>query len=305
MRGVPSAGMPLLVTLTALTTLACASAAAPYREYAIRFDGGAPARLDANPNDAELIQTTAWVMRERLELPFPATLKAYVYVNEATLVDGLITIAGETSGDAWDRGRFAAGVATRVGVFLRGDYLARLHLVGRVGLLAHELAHVSQRKLAEGGRTRAAQWILEGHADWVKFQVLDLLGYRSYAASREDIVHCVLAAATPIKLFPDLQALASTTRWIQSINQLGSAATYGQGFLAVDALVERYGSAKVVEFLGRFALDADPREHWRSVFPIPYRQFADEFRARLEGLARSTPSAGADSPAAPPPSSCR
>ena len=52
-----------------------------------------------------------------------------------------------------------------------------------------------------------------------------------------------------------------------------------------------YGSAKPLEYLGRFALDTDPREHWQQVFPISYRQFADEFR-RLEGQGRPTPAAG-------------
>jgi len=294
------------VLLIALAWPACSSLAGPYREYAIRFDGGAPPALDQNPSDAELIDAVARVMSGRLGLPFPATIKAYVYVNEATLVDGLIKIAGETSDEAWDRGRFAVGVATRGGVFLRGDYLARMHVVGRAALFAHELTHVSQRQLREGGRRQPAQWILEGHAEWVKFQVLDRLGYRSYTESRDDIVRCVVGAATPIKLFPDLQTLASNTRWTQSMNQLGSAATYGQAFLAVDGLVERYGSARLVEFLGRFALAADPREHWGKVFPISYRQFVDESRVRLEGLSRATPSsAGAGSPAASPPSSCR
>ena len=55
-------------------------------------------------------------------------------------------------------------------------------------IFAHELTHVSQRKLAEGGRGGAAQWILEGHADWVKVQVLDLLGFRPYRESRDEIV---------------------------------------------------------------------------------------------------------------------
>ena len=71
---------------------------------------------------------------------------------------------------------------------------------------------------------------------------------------------------------------------IRFSDQLGAPATYGQAFLAVDWLIERYGSAKLLEFLGRFALQAEPREHWRTVFPIPYRQFGDEFRSRLEGL---------------------
>jgi len=164
---------------------------------------------------------------------------------------------------------------------------------------------VSQRKLREGGRGQPAQWVLEGHADWVKGQVLDLLGYRPYAESRDETVRSVLGSRTPISLFPDLRALATNARWTQSTNQLGAPATYGQAFLAVDWLVERYGSARLVEFLGRFALDADPRGHWGTVFPIPYRQFGDDFRARLGGLGRPTSPAGAGSPAASPPSSSR
>jgi len=294
---------PIVVAM--LAAVACSSAAAPYREYEIRFDAPAPPSLDRSPSDGELIDAIAWLMRHRLDLPFPADIKAYVYVNEATFVDGLIKIGGEKIDDAWDRGRFASGVATRVGLFLRGDYLARTHLVGRAGLFAHELAHVSQSKLRAGGRGRPAQWILEGHADWVKFKVLDLLGYRPYAESRDTVVRAALGSTTPITFFPDLQALASSTAWTQSVNRLGSPATYGQAFLAVDWLVEQYGSAKLMEFLGRFALDADPRVHWGTVFPIPYRQFGDNFRARLNGLGRPTPPAGAGSPAASPPSSSR
>ena len=46
-----------------------------------------------------------------LELPLPPAIKAYVYVNQATLVEGLIKLAGDSDAEAWDRGRFAAGVA--------------------------------------------------------------------------------------------------------------------------------------------------------------------------------------------------
>ena len=269
----------------------CSALSGPYREYEIRFEGGDQPILGANPSDEELINATAWLIRHKLELPFPPAIKAYVYVNEATLVDGLIEVAGDTHDEAWDKGRYAAGVAARSGLFLRGDYVARMHLVARAGLFAHELAHVSQTQLRDGGRGRAAQWILEGHADWVKVRVLDLLRYRSYAESRDHIVRTVVGSPTPITLFPGLQELARNDAWVASTNKLGAPATYCQAFLAVDLLVERYGRAKVTEFLGRFALDSPPREHWAKVFPISYRQFVDEFRVRLENLAGSTPAA--------------
>jgi hypothetical protein len=267
----------------------CAALSGPYREYVIRFEGDDQPALGPSPSDEQLIDATAWLIRHKLELPFPPTIKAYVYVNEATLVDGLIKVAGDTHDEAWDKGRYAAGVSARSGLFLRGDYVARMHLVARAGLFAHELAHVSQTQLREGGRSRAAQWILEGHADWVKMRVLDLLHYRSYAESRDHVVRTVVGSSTPITLFPGLQTLARNSDWVAATNKLGATATYCQAFLAVDWLVERYGSAKVTEFLGRFALGSPPNEHWAQVFPIPYRQFVDEFRGRLENLGRATP----------------
>jgi hypothetical protein len=280
----------------------CAVLGGPYREYDIRFEQDAQPTLGASPSDDELINATAWLIRHKLELPFPPSIKAYVYVNQATLVDGLVKLAGDSTDEAWDRGRYAAGVAARSGLFLRGDYLAHMHLVGRAGLIAHELAHVSQARLREGGKGRAAQWILEGHADWVKVRVLDLLGYRSYAESRDHIVRTIVGSPTPIKLFADLRELGGNHAWVASTNKLGAAATYCQAFLAVDWLVERYGRAKLTEFLGRFALDSAPREHWAKVYPISYRQFLDEFRGRLQNLSGSTPSAAGGNLAALQPS---
>ncbi len=292
----------IVLALSAVLAAACSSVVAPYRQYEIRFDAPAMPPLGTSPSDSELIDSIAWLMRHRLDLPFPPDIKAYVYVNQATFVDGLIKIAGEKVDDAWDR-RNAFGVATGAGLLLRGDILARMNLAGRASLYAHELTHVSQGRLREGGRGRPAQWILEGHAEWVKFKVVDLLGYRAYAESRDLMVRA--ARESTGKFFPDLPALINNAAWTEATRRLGAMATYGQAFLAIDWLVEQYGSAKLLEYLGRFALDTDPREHWRTVFPIPYRQFVDEFRAWLEGLGRSTPPAGADSPAASPPSSSR
>src|SRR5258705_4658482 len=274
-----------------LGAVACSSTAAPYREYETRFEGAARPPLDESPSDEELIDAIAWLMSHQLDLPFPEAIKAYVYVNEATLVDGLVKIAGEKSDDAWDRGRFAAGVATRRGLFLRGDYLARMHLVGRAGLFAHELAHVSQSKLRDGGRGRAAQWILEGHADWVKVRVLDLLRYRSYAESREHIVRTIVGSPVPVKMFPPLQELSGNPAWVTATNKLGAPATYCQAFLAVDWLVQRYRSAKVTGVLGPFALESAPEEHWGKGFPIAYPPFLAGFRARLQNLAGPSPAA--------------
>src|SRR4030095_2237445 len=231
----------IALALSAMLARACSSLFAPYRQYDIRFDAPATSSLGESPSDSELIDSIAWLMRNRLDLPFPSGIKAYVCVNQAAFVEGLVKIAGETPEDAWEQ-RFAWGYASRAGLFLRGDYLARMNLVGRASLFAHELTHVSQNRLREGGRGRPAQWILEGHAEWVKFKVVDLLGYRAYAESRDIMMRAALGAT--ITFFPDLSALVTNAAWLESTRRLSAMATYGQAFLAVDWLHPRDGRAE-------------------------------------------------------------
>ena len=245
--------------------------------------------LGANPSDEELINVTAWLIRHKLELPFPPTIKAYVYVNEATMVDGLIKVAGDNHDEAWDKGRYAAGVAARSGLFLRGDYVARMHLVGRAGLFAHELAHVSQTQLREG-------WGARGAADPRRPRRMgqdpraDLLHYRRTLSRAISSCARSWARRRPSSCFPTCRSSPGTPTGCVHQNWARPHAL--PGVSAMDWLVERYGPATVTEFLGRFALDSPPRENWAKVFPISYRQFAEEFRVRLENLAGSTPSAG-------------
>lgn len=78
--------------------------------------------------------------------------------------------------------------------------------------------------------------------------------------------------------------LARGDQWTDAGIRLGSAATYGQSFLAVDWLVERYGIARLSEFNRRFSRNEDPRSHWSQIAPIRYSEFLTEFRARLEQL---------------------
>src|SRR2546425_6982118 len=88
-----------------------------------------------------------------------------------------------------------------------------------------------------------------------------------------------IGEASPLGKSPSDADLINAVAWTMS-NKLDLPFPVGTKAY----IYERYGSAKLLEFLGRFALQAEPREHWRTVFPIPYRQFGDEFRSRLEGL---------------------
>jgi hypothetical protein len=262
------------------------TAAQPCRPHLIRADGVAASTLGANATDAEIIDVVAGLMSRRLRLPFQEPARAYICADQAALVAGLIRIGGAKSSEAWDVGPFASGVATPAGLFLQGDYLAQSSLVERVGVIAHELAHLSQQKLGELAWDDTPLWILEGHAEWVQFRVLELLGLRDFALSRVKVAVYLERSPVPVEAFPDLYALASRKLWTRSANQLGGAATYGQAFLAVDWLVERYGAKKLLQYLEH--TPSDPRPRWSAAFPISYRDFVDEFQERLR---RRTPAA--------------
>ena len=106
----------VVVALSAVLATACSSLVAPYQQYDVRFNAPAMPPLGENASDSELIDSVAWPMRHRLDLPFPPDIKAYVCVNQAAFMDGLIKIAGETSEQAWEQ-RFAFGSATRAALF--------------------------------------------------------------------------------------------------------------------------------------------------------------------------------------------
>jgi hypothetical protein len=146
---------PATVTRALLVLLllaGCAPAGTPYRQFEIRPAGEAEPRLSKDPAEDELLAAITWIMVRRLDLPLPPEVTAYVYVNQATFVDGLVRVVGTPSEAAWEQGRYAGAVASAHGILIRGDRLAVMSLSDRAGLLAHELAHVSQRHLAGGGR---------------------------------------------------------------------------------------------------------------------------------------------------------
>jgi hypothetical protein len=276
----------VVVAATALWVAGCAVATSS-RTIALTFGDQPSVTLGTDPTEFTIAQVAARLIHDRFGLPFPADTTVYLYGNLATFAEGLARDGGIESDDAGQRARFAVGAASPRGIFLRADRLAFLPLVERVSVIAHELTHVSQSEMRRGGRSIAAQWIREGHADWVKFRVLESLGLRTYENSRADVGRAVLRSSPPIRRFPNLVDLTRADQWTEARNRFGSAATYGQAFLAINYLVEGYGIERLHEFLRRFALDSDPREHWGAVFPISFSAFVQEFRLRLEASAIS------------------
>lgn len=279
--------IPLAALLTSLVVLLVVLigpgiAAEPCREHEIRIDGKAPSALSPDSSVFDVVDAVAALMRSKLDLKLPAWRKAYVCRDEAAFSEGLLRNFGAR---AWDGSETsAAGIATSFGVFLRGDYLARRPLAGRVEVIAHELAHLSQQELARPRVREVPRWIVEGHAEWVALSVVDRLGFGSYSARRAGVARSVVDGAIPATSLPGLDTLESPDQWWRWTRRLSNSATYGQAFLAVDRLTERYGMATMAEFFSAFARTPDACECWDSVFPISYWQFVDDFRAYLRSV---------------------
>ena len=278
----------LLAAATLLGSLALASpglAEPPCREHEIDFKPATPKALGSDASTAEIIDAVAAVVRDQLGLPFSPSYKAYVCPDEAAFTEGLLRNLGVRAvGSDWRIVPSAVGIATPVGVYFRGDYLARVPMRRRVTVVGHELAHLCQQDLAKHREDRLPIWMVEGHADWVAFQVLDLLGLSTYDESRAAIARSVAHAVTPVEHFPDLDTLADHAAWSRSVRSV--PATYGQAFLAVEYLIERSSRAAVVKFMASAAEADDPRDRWAEAFSMPYREFADDFRAHLKKLGR-------------------
>ena len=241
-------------------------AAKPCREHEIRIDGQAPSALSPDSSVFDVVDV----------------VKAYVCRDEAAFSEGLLRNFGAR---AWHGSETsAAGIATSFGVFLRGDYLARRTLAGRVEVIAHELAHLSQQELARPRVHEVPRWIVEGHAEWAALSVVDRLGYGSYSERRAQVARSVVDGAIPATSLSGLDTLDSPDQWWRWTRSLSPSVTYGQAFLAVDRLTERYGSATMVEFFRAFARATDARECWDGLFPISYPQFVADFRTHLRSL---------------------
>jgi hypothetical protein len=142
---------------------------------------------------------------------------------------------------------------------------------------------VAQATLGDGRRIASEQWLREGHADWVKYQVLAELGLEPYERARTGGMRRVRLGA--VSTLPSLLKLSSPREWIDARNRLGLRETYTQAYLAVDWLVERKGG----DAMRGYFTAAPTRERaaaFEAAFGVTLDQFAEEFAGYLGALVR-------------------
>jgi hypothetical protein len=266
--------------LAALVVLLVASALQAHGAFADPARTELPATVRVGPAHRAVVEEVMTVMRD-LGLPMLAEVDVHVYDTRADFRRGLIEQAYVRPDRVDEIAAFAAGLA-RPGRVLLHSKAAKGRREWR-RLVAHELTHVVQFGLA-GGDGRADQWLTEGLAERVAFEVLERLDLDSLAQRRTH----ALAAARQHPGFAagrvDLIALGSPREFTLRHQRDGSLATYQLSFLMADYLVARAGLPAVLDYF-RQCRTLDRERAFSQAFGQPVQAFEAEVLRHLRGLA--------------------
>jgi hypothetical protein len=185
---------------------------------------------------------------EAIGLRLPPSTRVYIYGSRHAFRRGIVEDAGLSPHGADELAGFAVGLARPGRVLLNG----RLADAGAewLRLVAHELTHVAQFELA-GGEGRADQWLAEGVAEHVAFQVLERMGVGSLERQRKVALRRARGQAAVAQSRLDLATLGSPRQFTLRHQREGSTATYHLTFLLADDLVQHHGFDKVLQYFGR------------------------------------------------------
>ena len=232
----------------------------------------------------EALTTAGAVIRETFGLDaHPVTL--YLYSDRRAFERGLMEVEGYSPTVAEATGQYARAIGSRGKILVNVDGLERTPWPDRVRLLAHELTHVAQFSLSGGVRSNSDQWLREGFADWISFQVVERLGVDRYRRLRNDLA-ARLAVASHREPLPSLSALASFSHWDAVRDQRGVTVTYGVAFFAVEHLLAARSPQAVIEYFRLFTISQDRRQNFRLAFGTDPDDFEVEFSRILESILR-------------------
>lgn len=228
----------------------------------------------AGPKHMEAVERVKTVLTRDIGLPLPANVGVFIYDSREAFRQGLIDEAWVSPQGVDELAGFAVGLA-RPGRVLLNSRAARAQ-VEWLRLVAHELTHVAQFDLA-GDEGRAEQWLAEGMAEHVAYQVLERLGVgATLAEHRAEAAIRARNQAAFARARLDLQSLGTPRGFTLRHQKEGSIETYHLAFLMVDYLIERDGFPQLVSYFRRLS-----SEHRASAFQTAFGQSLEEFEAEV------------------------
>jgi len=232
----------------------------------------------------EAIRGIAAILVRDLKLPMPPAFTAYVYSGREGFERGLVVDANVSPLRAAELSEFAVGIGTRRQLLLN-DEGGTAHGREWFRLIAHELAHVSQIELAQG-EGRAEQWLAEGMAEWVAFNVLERLGLDTVINRRTMATAGIRNHAALVAARLDLESLGNPRGFTVRHLREGSLPTYQLAFLMADYLITRDGFPRVVTYFRTFERRQDRHANFRATFGQSLEQFELEVLGHLKASVK-------------------
>ena len=209
-------------------------------------------------------------------LALPRLEVRLVFLPDDATFEGLLREIGYDPDLARSTAATMTGIGGHRSVLLNEARMADDGWPARVGLIAHELAHVLQYELAGGVRGTSDQWLREGFADWVELEVLAAMGAVEVGPVRAELVRRTRGADVP-----PLPRLATFPDWVAANERSGRVDLYGAAQLAVDLLIERHGVDAVLNYFRRFAASQQREAHFAAAFGQTLAAFDQQFRRSL------------------------
>jgi hypothetical protein len=230
------------------------------------------------------IRGIAAILVHDLKLPMPTTFTAYVYSGREGFERGLVLDGNVSPVRAAELSEFAVGIGKRR-VLLLNDEGGTARGREWFRLIAHELAHVSQIEMAQG-EGRAEQWLAEGMAEWVAFNVIERLGLDAVTRRRALATAGIRNHAALVAARLDLETLGNPRGFTVRHLREGSLPTYQLAFLMADYLITRDGFPRVIAYFRSFERKQDRHANFRDTFGQTLELFELEVLEHLKGLVR-------------------
>jgi hypothetical protein len=239
----------------------------------------APAAIKDYP---EALATAVAVMNNAFGLD-ARHVTLYLYESRRAFERGLIEAGDISPAVAEATVQYARAIGTRGKILVNAEELTHATWPDRLRLLAHELTHVAQFSLSGGIRSNSDQWLREGYADWVSFQLVERLGLDRYTRLRHDLA-VRLDLARRRRPLPSITELASFREWDAIRDQRGGTVTYGVAFFAVEHLLRTRGPEAVATYFRLFAESQDRLANFRIAFGVDFDDFERDFLNALEAV---------------------
>lgn len=215
-------------------------------------------------------------MVETFHLPVPRG-KLLIYPTREDFEMSLIEHLKLTPELAKSTARFAKSAVGGYIVHVNEQAISGSPWPERIELLAHELTHSVQLTLANRPGIARPQWLIEGSAEWLAFNVTADLKLDDMNKVRPRLADKVRELRRKDQL-PQLTKLDSFSQWVTARGNYSFDGTYSLAFLATDFLVAQHSFARVADFFRRFETSNDHFANFNDVFG----ESVDDFERRLQ-----------------------